>query len=181
MKALDRICCILLSLLMLAVCGLVICFVFGVFPIMSTAREAVYLVQQWWVQLIVCLSALIVIGIALDVMFIRTRRTTTKAPQQIALSENGNIRIAMEAVNEVAVRSAKEDARVEEAACHVQSKEDGLYIYTSLVLQHDANIPEASEATISRIQSAMENICGIANAKVQVLVKQSQQHHPQKA
>ena len=180
MKAFDRICCILLSLLMLAVCGLAICFAFGVLPILSVAREAAYLVQQWWIQLIVCVIALIIIGIALDVMFVRTKRESVKTPQQIALSENGNVRIAVDAVNEVAVRSAKEDARVEEANCHVQSREDGLHVFVSMVLQHDTSIPETSEATIERIKSAMENICGIANAKVQVLIKQSPQHHSQK-
>jgi hypothetical protein len=144
-------------------------------PNLDAFFQAVY-TDMLYTALVVAV-ALIVTVVCFKLLF---AGSGPKTPQSalVKSTENGNIRIALSALDSLVQKQVKSDPGVREARSTIVLAEGGIRVRLRVSLMPEANIPETSTKLQEALKDYVETLSGIHVLEVSVYVEETQQSAP---
>lgn len=172
MKTSQRLLLVCYSLLMIsvvAIFALLLCGVFGVDQTVSFIREI-----NGSVFYTVCTVAVAIVLVVCSfvMMFIGTGKVAPSSTV-IKAAEYGNIRVAIDTINAVALKTVKTVEAVRDCRVNTSVLENGLCINVKVALLNDSIIPEVTQVIQNTVKERLEGIIGMQIVSVPILVDNS--------
>lgn len=134
-------------------------------PYFLTAQGLNWLRTNPW-ESIIAAGVLLLLGLLL---FIRPRARTDNSFR--TASKGGDVRISLEALQEIIVRSAKALPGVVQVRSRLRQRDVGLEIIVFCQFEQGIIIPKISEEVLTKVKEDVELYTGIIVAEVKVLVR----------
>ncbi|EHQ88100.1 alkaline shock response membrane anchor protein AmaP [Desulfosporosinus youngiae] len=136
-------------------------------PYFLMAQGLNWLRANPWESTVVA-GGLLLLGLLL---FIRPRQSAAEDSFRTS-SKDGDIRISLDALQEIIARSAKSVSGVVQVKSSLRQRDAGLEILVSCQFEQGVVIPKLSEEILSKVKEDVEHYTGINVAEVKVLVRQ---------
>lgn len=121
----------------------------------------------WW--LLLTSVVLLVLGM-LGVFVALARKAAPPNQVVIGRSEDGQVNISLNAVDNVVRKAALSVTGVKEVKVHLKPLDNTLHISLQIALPHDISMPETAAAVQQVVKEQLQAITGLAVADVAVLV-----------
>lgn len=124
-----------------------------------------------YVTLIIAIIALLIIY-AVSLMFIATKKSPPNHTL-IKVTENGSIRITLQTITTIAVKTARALAGVKDVRIVTDTAPEGIVLYVRVAVMNDAVIPEITSQLQSTIKENIETVAGLQVKEIPILVDNS--------
>lgn len=118
-----------------------------------------------WESIVVA-GVLLLLGL---ILFVRPRENNVRSFR--ISSKKGEVRISLDALREIIVRSATELPGILEVQSSLKERENGLQIMVACQFEQGVIIPKTSEELLAKVKQDVELYTGIIVTEVKVLVR----------
>ena len=174
MKIGDRILLILAMLLCIAGCGYIVALSWGVLPLAEATRVLLYIADNWQMQVLVTIGAIVLIAVFIKLMFVRVGASKVKLQSGLAITAQGDVRITADALCELCNHVAVQVPGVRNATCGIAQSAERLNVSVKANCSSEQSVPQIGAQLQGTIKQALADTCGITNASVQVLVEKAE-------
>ncbi|MBC8080747.1 MAG: alkaline shock response membrane anchor protein AmaP [Gorillibacterium sp.] len=169
-KIIDRFLLMLFSLVTLVMLVTFLLCGFGVIPLGRATEfiSDIYMDTNTAAMFIaICCLVLIVAG---RMFYISVRSASPNVPSIDQRTEYGDVRISLETIENLALKSAARSRGVRDLKARIQVDNAGLNIELRCIVDGETSIPTFSEEIQSNVKAHIEEITGIPVAQVSVYV-----------
>jgi uncharacterized alkaline shock family protein YloU len=165
----DKLLAYIVGIFLVVVAGWILAVATGwSLPYEGAVQTLYWLREHTWESLLLAVVILL-IGI---LPFLRPTKKLNERSFRTS-SKFGEIRVTMDALSDIIMRSANEVAGVRMVQPSVREREDGLEVIVHCQLNPEVVIPEISDQLQSKVREDVERYTGIKVAEVKVLVRRS--------
>ncbi len=175
MKLVDKLLLGLLCVLAIGIGLVMIATAIG-FPLdTSRIQNVATALENPWVALLICFSALVIIAVCIRLLYVLVRGDTAgKGSVTIQKSENGASFMTVNALNAMVSRFIRADDRVSNSKISVKTNGDAVLITARISAKTDAVIPAMTEQLQNSIKSHVETYSGAKVDKVEVIIESTE-------
>lgn len=177
-KIIDRLLLFIFSLFIIVAASVMLIATFNAIPMETTKKfvEQVYTEYPTAAAVIATLVVVILISIRLFVIAVRPAQANAASIDQ--RTDYGDIRISLDTVENLALKSAKRTRGVRDLRARVRVSNSGIEIELRTVVDGETPIPEMTEEIQQAVKQYVEEITGIPVAIVSVYVANIVQSSP---
>ena len=170
-KIFDRILLTLFIIVSIALAVAIILVMVQVYPLQQFSALLEQLFAQTWLRILIAIVALAYIVVAVDLLFLRADKPRTPLNAKVKETENGDIRISIEALTSLSLRAARAIQGVRDVKNSVFITETGVVVEMRVSFMPEINIPLVSAELQTAVKTYIESNAGIHVLAVRVFVE----------
>lgn len=174
MRIFMRILLTLYILCVLFIAGAVLAMAWGIIEIAHPSYWLTMLYENSGVQIIVSVISIAIVIVSFLLMFSGVRRRKPKSAL-IQATGNGQISIALSAIEEMAIKHIAVNSAIRSVRASVAVRDSKVDISAKMAVAEGTNIPEVLLSLQTSLKEHIELLCGIEVNKILLLVEKTTQ------